>query len=350
MIKKTALNKILYASLGPVLATVLAFSSQVSADDTADFYSGNTVNIIVPYNTGGGFDRITRSVARQMEKHTDAKFIVQNVPGANGLIGANQLYNASPDGLTIGLLPGTTLILAAMEDISGIAYDFPKYSFIGRVTAEEKVMFVRPDSEYENFDDIVNSDKPVRFGEIGGSTDTFVFLVGLKHAMGLPIEIVPGYEGFHQIELAVMNGELDAGFAAVGSRYPRIRSGDLKGVAIFGAANPPMPEYENLPLLPAGHELEPGGEKILDSIMAMNEAHRVVAAPPGLPAARRAFLEDALKKSLQDPDLIEQWRKEAREVSFLSGEEYQKVAERIFSDTPERLLEAWREEKSKIKY
>jgi len=332
-----------------IFLTGLFMGTNVSASE-ADFFKGKTITFVCPHPPGGGYDRIVRSLALPFQEMLGAQVIVKNIPAAVGIRAANMVYKAKPDGLTIALLPGTALILGAIEKLEGVAYDFPKYSFIGRVTAEPKVIFTKPKGKINNLDDIMNSSQPVTFGFQGSSDDAFVFMTGIKYAMNIPMELVVGYRGTSAIELAVMSGEVDASFGAAGSRYPKIHAGDLKALAIFGTENPPEPEYRNLPILPGKYKYVPGGEEVMQAMLDINETHRVVAGPRGMSEKRRQFLEDMLYKTLNDPKLKKQWEKEGRVIKFLSGKDYAKLAQGIFGKLPQALLDAWQTEKKKIKY
>ena len=341
-------TKKILAILLIVLAGLLA-ATNVSASE-ADFFKGKTMTFIVPHPPGGGYDRIVRSLALPFQESLGLRVIVKNMPGANGIRSGNYLYKAKPDGLTIALIPGTTLILPVLDNTEGVSYDFTKYSFLGRVTAEQKIFYVNPKGRLQSLDDIVNSPKPVTYGEQGVSVDPFVFMAGLKFAMKLPIQTVVGYSGHYAVELAIMNGELDFGLGAVGSRYPKIHAGDLKPLAILGEDNPEEPEYRNLPLLPGKYELAPGGEQVMQAIKNINGAHRVVTAPPGTPEKRRQLLEDTLYQSLNDPKVSKQWKKEGRVAKFLTGKEYKQLAQAILDNPPKALLDAWQREMKKVKY
>jgi len=338
-----------FVALVLIVLTGLFVSTNVWASE-ADFFKGKTITFVCPHPPGGGYDRIVRSLAVTFQEMLGARVIAKNIPAAVGIRAANMVYKAKPDGLTIALLPGTALILGVIGKLEGVAYDFPKYSFIGRVTAEPKVLFTKPKGKINNLDDMMNSSQPATFGFQGSSDDAFVFMAGIKYAMNMPIKFVVGYRGTSAIELAVMSGEVDAGFGAVGSRYPKIHAGDLQGIALLGTENPPEPEYRNLPVLPGKYKYVPGGKEVMQAILDINGAHRVVAGPRGMSEKRRQFLEDTLYKALNDPKLKKQWKKEGRVAKFLSGKDYAKLAQGIFGKLPQALLDAWQTEKKKIKY
>ena len=102
------------------------------------FYRGKTVRIIVGTSAGGGFDTYTRTLARHFGKHIPGQpaIVVENMPGAGHLIGANHMYNvARPDGLTIGHFHGGWFLYQLFKR-PGIEFDATKFEFIGSPIAE----------------------------------------------------------------------------------------------------------------------------------------------------------------------------------------------------------------------
>src|SRR5215217_7038 len=88
-----------------VLAAAMLAAPQVRADDVADFYKGKRINLIVSYGTGGGYDVYARVLSRHMSRHIpgNPNIIIQNMPGAGSLRGANYIYNVAPkDGTAFG--------------------------------------------------------------------------------------------------------------------------------------------------------------------------------------------------------------------------------------------------------
>ena len=85
------------------MAAAVALAGSAMAQEGADFFKGKTMTYIVATSPGGGYDTYARLIAKYMEKYLPvSNIIVKNVPGAGHIIGANQLYAAKPDGLTIG--------------------------------------------------------------------------------------------------------------------------------------------------------------------------------------------------------------------------------------------------------
>ncbi|MBM2803947.1 MAG: family tricarboxylate transporter, receptor protein, partial [Deltaproteobacteria bacterium] len=106
-----------------LLSLILVWADFVGAQDI--YYKGKTLRIIVGTSAGGGFDTYTRTIARHLGKHIPGQpaIVVENMPGAGHLIGANHMYNvAKPDGLTIGHFHGGWFLYQLFKR-SGIEFD-----------------------------------------------------------------------------------------------------------------------------------------------------------------------------------------------------------------------------------
>ena len=93
-------------TFGAVLAAAVAVAARPAvAEDVAAFYKGKTVTIVAAHESGTGFDIYARALQRHMHRHIPGNptVVVQNMPGAGGVVGANWLYNIAPkDGTTFG--------------------------------------------------------------------------------------------------------------------------------------------------------------------------------------------------------------------------------------------------------
>jgi tripartite-type tricarboxylate transporter receptor subunit TctC len=97
------------------LMIVTAFYNATSAQESEKaFYSGKTVRMIVGSGTGGGYDVFSRMIAPYLAKTLGTTVIVENQPGAGGLIALNRLFTATPDGLQISLSNGTSAAFAQL--------------------------------------------------------------------------------------------------------------------------------------------------------------------------------------------------------------------------------------------
>src|SRR5262249_50249767 len=115
---KTPMGKIVQARCDVIgLAFILALISTASAQDAEKaFFAGKTVRMVVGSATGGGYDIYSRLIAPYLARVLNATVIVENQPGAGGLISLNRLYVTEPDGLTLTLANGTSAAFAQLTD------------------------------------------------------------------------------------------------------------------------------------------------------------------------------------------------------------------------------------------
>ena len=168
------------------------------------FYSGKTVRILVGSSAGGGFDTYARAIGRYLGRHIPGNptVIVENVPGAGGVIAANQLYKiAKPDGLTLGHFVGSILFGQVLGQ-PGAEFDTRKFEYVGAAAKEDVVCAMTRASGITSMEKWMAAKTPVKLGGVGpgGPPDNTARL--LKATIGLPIQLVSGYKGTAQIRLA----------------------------------------------------------------------------------------------------------------------------------------------------
>src|SRR6266542_3419953 len=113
-----------------VVAFCLAAATASAQDAEKAFFAGKTVRMVVGSGTGGGYDIFSRMIAPYLSKVLGTTVIVENQPGAGGLIALNRLYVAPPDGLQISLSNGTSAAFAQITDQQGVRYELAKFSYL----------------------------------------------------------------------------------------------------------------------------------------------------------------------------------------------------------------------------
>ena len=114
---------------------LLSIAHTACAQDGPDF-KGKTITLIASFEAGGPYDFYSRLVARYLGAHLPGQpaVVVQNMPGAGGLRGANYLYNvAARDGTVMGVVSQTVAVGQVLGTTPGIQYDARKYAWIGRI-------------------------------------------------------------------------------------------------------------------------------------------------------------------------------------------------------------------------
>ena len=193
-----------------LLQLVVIPASGQRAYGAAPYYEGKAVRIIVGTSPGGGYDTYTRLIARHLGKYIPGNptIIVDNMPGAGGLLSANHLFKvAKPDGLTIVHFVGGQFLQQLLGK-PGIEFDALKFEYIGVPAQDNFVFGVAKTSGITSMEQWLAGKTAVKFGAIAVGDGTYDTAKVVEVALGLPIQIVSGYKGTAPIRLAFNSGEV----------------------------------------------------------------------------------------------------------------------------------------------
>lgn len=322
-----------------VVALVVCQSPTASAQH----YQGKEIRVIVGFTPGGFYDRWARMLSRYMPKYIPGKpeMIVQNMPGAGGMIAANYTHNvAKPDGMTIASL-SYGMYLDQMVGRKEARYDIRKFGWIGSPEKSDVLLYMRSDSPFKSIDDIRKSSTPPKCGSTGTSGTDFILARLLEDTLDLKIVTVMGYPGGSEVDLAVEKGEVQCRgmtSAPYFGREPFItwRKKNFVNVLVTGGVkrDPRVPDtptiYELLDAAKASEE----SRSVADVILRGGDFGRPLVTPPNTPANVVKILRDAHKKAMADPALLDEAKKGKMEVDPVTGEELEQLANKMLSMPP----------------
>ena len=176
----------------------------------ANYYQGKTIRVIVGYQAGDSHDQWARTYTRYLGKYIpgNPNFLVQNMPGAGGMIAANYIYNiAKQDGLTMGTIGGA-LYFAQLIGRSEVKYDWNKFTWIGTPERSGFLLFMRTDAPYKTLEDIRNASEPPRCSATGVGSSGYDIPRVLEDTLGLRFKVISGYPGGADQDLAMERGEV----------------------------------------------------------------------------------------------------------------------------------------------
>jgi tripartite-type tricarboxylate transporter receptor subunit TctC len=311
---RTALGLVGIVTL--VLAALVAAAPAQDASGAA-FYRGKTVTLIVATKPGGGYDAYARLVARYLTKYLPARtIVVRNLPGAGHIIGANEVYNARPDGLTLGTF-NKGLIVAQIAGTRGIRFDMTKFTWIGVPDSEPRVWIVSKQSPFRTLGDVTAGTRTLTEAANGVGSEDYVDAMMLRNILGLTtLKIVTGYQG-NDADLAMLRGEVDGLIGSLSSLEQLMQTEGARPILVIGKAR--LPGYPDVPVLP---EVAPAGKTPLVTLMLSQAVlGHPFAAPPGVPADRVQALRRAFAGTLRDPELQAAAKKARLIINPLDGEE-----------------------------
>jgi len=319
-----------------VACSTAGFGIAASAQDAADFYEGKVIKWIVPYDPGGGYDEYSRLIAPYFEKHSGARVDIVNMPGSGGMKGAVEIFNSPSDGLTVGIINGSAMVTNQLAGIAGADYKVGDYNYLGRIVADRRVFVTSDSSGIRSFEDFRDNGETEIVGATGLGGSTYVDAVITGEVLDMDQKVVHGFDRSGDVRTAMLRGDVDAMWGSIGSALEGINSGDHY-VILHGEKNP-TGVLEGIPsVYDIARGMENGEEKvkILESWDALSAVGRPVAAPPGVPEDRLAFLRDAFEKAMNDPEFVQSSQEAKRELAYASGEEMGQLAKAATELSPE---------------
>ena len=188
---------------------VICFVSGLAYGQTP-FFQGKTITIVVGYQAGDGYDIWSRLLAAHMGKHIPGKpgLIAQNMPGAGSMIAANHIFNvAKADGLTIGSI-GPSLYLDQLVGKKEVQFDWSKFGWVGSTESTPWLLYMSSNTPYKSIDDVRKAKEPPKCSATGTGTSGHFIPKLLEDALGAKFNVVMGYQGGAEQDLAFERGEV----------------------------------------------------------------------------------------------------------------------------------------------
>lgn len=309
-----------------------------AADAVETFYKGRTVQVLVGFAPGGGYDLYARTLARYMGRHVPGNptMVPQNMPGAGGVKVMNYLYNvARKDGTVFGTFARGLVVEPLLGHAQGIQFDATKFNWIGSVSNEVSVCAFWSTSGIATWDDMKT--KPHKIGGSAAGADSDVFPTVLKNIFHLPTRLVTGYGGGGaDINLGMERREVDGrcgwSWSSMLSQSKRLLDDKKINITVQLA----LEKHEDLPNVPLVMDLpaSPEDKAALKLIVSRQAIARPFAAPPGVPPERLVALRAAFDATMKDPDFLAESKRLALEVRPVSGANVDALIKEVYASPP----------------
>jgi tripartite-type tricarboxylate transporter receptor subunit TctC len=293
----------------------------------AKFYRGKTVKIVVGLGAGGSYDITARAIARSLGKHIPGNpvIIVDNLPGAGGLLAVNQVNNAMiKDGTVIGSVGGPILANQVFGH-PGAHFDAGKMHVLSSPASITHMLVVTKESGVTKLEELIGANplKQVKLGSTAQPSPIYNSAVLARETVGLNFKLVTGYDGFAKVKLALEQDEVNAAFDSIdelrGLYMDKIESGDWRILA--SVSDKPHPRAPDVPYLAALAKSDADRSLLyLGAILPLRFAFLYFLAPE-VPQDRAQALQAALDKTLADPDFRAQMEKVRLPVEPIPADE-----------------------------
>ncbi len=281
-----------------------------------------TVKFILPNATGSGVDAITRAAQPALAKALGAAIVVDNQPGAGGIVGLQALAKSAPDGMTLSIVSNNVVILPSV--FKSVPFDMPgDFTPIAVIGATPIVIVVNPAkvsaTNHKEFAALLKS-KPGEFNYGSGGNGTILHLTGEQYVgeVGATARHIP-YKGVGPMVTDLIGGQIDFGTLALPSVQQHIKSGALRAIGVGGAQR-----------TPAAPEIPTIAEQGSPNYVV--EAWFGVLGPKGMSAADVKRVHEALVAAFNDPAVKEAMVKQGNTINISTSE----VAQTYFRSEKEK--------------
>lgn len=287
------------ATLG-ILATTSVFAQQVA-------YPHRPIELVVPYQAGGGADVMARAYATAVAKFLPQSVVVVNKAGAAGVIGWTDVINARPDGYKVAL---TTVEITFLQYLGLAKFNHESLIPIAKLNADPAVVVVRADAPYNTIEEFLAASLSpganVRVGNAGQGSMWHLAAAALADKGRTKFNYIP-YAGGAPAILSLLGGHIDAVIASSPEVAPNVLGGKLKALGVMSEKR--IKGFENVPTL---------RERNIDLVLG---TWRGLAVPMGTPPEVVNVLMAATAKAMQEPSL-----REVMEKQYFTTDTYEDAA------------------------
>jgi tripartite-type tricarboxylate transporter receptor subunit TctC len=315
------------------------------ANAQVPYYQGKTIRVVVGYPAGSVHDLWARLIAPQLTKNIPGSpdTIVQNMPGAGSMTATNFIYGvAKPDGLSVGV-NNAALYLNQLLKKKEVQFDWSKFTWVGSTTRTFPMLYMWANTPYKTIHDVRTAAVPPKCGVTGTGNTGYYFPRLLEETIGTKFQLVTGYQGGAEIELAVERGEVQC--RAFSSQvffgrepFPTWRSKNQVRVLVQTGKkrDPRLPETPLFTELMDQYKTPEGQRRLVSVLLGSSEfGIAPMFGPPGVPAEQVKILRAAYAKALTNSDLVADAKKQGLEPELIPGEEIAGLAREVMTQPPE---------------
>ena len=289
------------------LATFLLLTAHAAAQD----WPARPVRVIVPFPPGGGTDTVARPLSAKLSQMLGQQFVIDNRGGAGGTIGANVAAKSPADGYTVLLAP--VHLAVAVSAYKNLPYDLEKDLIpVTTVAIFPDVLVAATKVPARTLPELIAyaraNEGKVNCGSAGNGTTRHLSCEMFNTLAGIKATHVP-YKGTGPAQAALLAGDIDYLFEALGSAAGHIRAGKIRAIAVTAAKRSP-----SFPEIPTAAE---SGMPALEVTSWYG-----LWLPAGTPGPIAERLQSTVAKAFEEPDMKDLWFKLGAEPGGSTSEAF----------------------------
>lgn len=330
-------------SIAVGLFLVFLLSGDLAAQ--APYFQGKTIRVVVGYPAGSAHDLWARLIAPQLTKHIpgNPNTVVQLMPGAGSMTATNYIYGVSkPDGLTLGV-NNAALYFEQLLKKPEVQFDWSKFSWVGGTTRSSPLLYMWANTPYKSIHDVRTATVPPKCGVTGTGNTGYYLPKLLEETIGAKFQLVTGYQGGADIELAVERGEVQCRAFSIQVFFGREpfntwRSKNQVRVLVYGGKkrDPRLPDTPLISELMDQYKVSDLNRRLVSVMLVSGEfGSAPMFAAPGTPAEQVKILRAAYAKALTSPELVADAKKQGLEPELIPGDEMEALAKEVLNQPSE---------------
>lgn len=280
--RRSQITRLLPLGLGLALGLGTALSAQAQAS-----FPSRTIELLVPYQAGGGTDALARAFADASRKHIDQSIVIVNRPGAGGAIGWQEVINAKPDGYKLAVL---TVELLTLPHLGLAKFKYDDFQPIAQLNADPAAITVKADAPWNTIEEFLADAKKkpeaMRVGNSGNGSIWHLAAAALEDKTGAKFGHIP-FQGAAPAVLALLGGHIEAVAVSPAEVTTHVQAGKLKTLMVM--ADKRVKGFEKVPT---------AKEKGIDLSIG---TWRGLGAPKNTPPEVMARLREITAKTAAEP-------------------------------------------------
>lgn len=331
-IRRAALATALAAPLGLPAGAALAQQS------VQEFYAGpgKQMRMIIRTTAGGGYDLLSRLVARHMGRFIpgEPQMVAVNMPGGGGIVAANFMMQVAPkDGSVVSIFSQGLASDQALGLSPAFKADLRTVNWIANVTYSNQLLVVHRTAKTQTLEEA--KQRVTTIGTTGAGSASVQFPAFFNNVLGTKFKMVFGYPGGAEIDLAMERGEVEGRGTNPYTDYMSAKPTWIPNKIVIPLIQTGLVKEPALPDVPLllDQKVPPEDRPLLEFMSRSSAVGRPLGTTPGAPADRVAALRAAFQAMIKDNEFIADAKKHNMDIRPMTGEELDKLIRDIV-DTP----------------
>jgi len=298
----------------------LVFCSLGFSEGKEEVFPSKPVTILCGYGAGGSTDIQIRTIVPYFQKYLGQPVIVENLPGASGILASNKAFSSKPDGYTLIVSCLQQLVLSENLYKETARYHTRDVTFLYGLVKENPILVTHPDM-YDSYAEFIKAakSKKLKVGIPGKYQFNHFTTVLIEHLAKVNFNMIP-FDGGGPSIVSVLGKHIDATMTIGSAPNNMIRQGKLRPLMVV--AKERTPQYPQVPI-PADFGYNTTETQIILYLTG-------IYGPPMMPSDRAKIIEEALAKAVKDPEYIDKINKMDAEVFPLSAEKFRQTFEQEY--------------------